>query len=146
MSSSKIVAPKMQSKYVLAYLLACLCVCVCWMSKNSSAVSEWQWHRLLTFNGMLPFFTCTFEQFQMFWHTIFRIISMRISIYFEFNFRSVPKFSPSLFDYSSFAANLCVTSEYVYCFSRSNLFSTLFPMFLMQCLCARNAFICVIIS
>lgn len=77
-----------------------------WDSKKKlSAVGEWQWHRLHMLNGMLAFFTCTFKQFQMFWHYfscfdefLFRFPNFTLAIYvIQLTIRSWPLgLAPSL--------------------------------------------------
>lgn len=96
----------------------------------------------LKWNVAVLHYACTFEQFQMFWrtHNIFRIISMWVSLYFDFNFRSVPKFSLSLLDKSIarkfMCVCVCVTSVsidiyvfYTISFVSILLFHTIFPTF-----------------
>lgn len=92
--------------------------------KKHSVVGEWQWHRLHMLNGMLAFFTCTFKQFQMFWHYF--------SCFDDFLFR----FPISRCKFMCFYNDSMLAIR-----SRSHTISSL------QCsICARNAFICVIIS
>lgn len=99
------------------------------------------------FNGMWPFFTVNIRTIpnvlaHTHTHTIFRIISMRVSIYFDFNFRLVPKSSlPFLVNTpAEIYVCMCVTSDSIvvysvlfiiytlHSFSRSYfIFQTLFP-------------------
>lgn len=76
------------------------------------------------FNGMLPFFTlCMYicEQFQMFWHSFPELFRWeRVSIHFNFNFRSLYVCPNSRFHYSTILqhllGNLCVfVCECVFC-------------------------------
>lgn len=96
--------------------------------RNGIVCSHSKW------NVAVLYYACTIEQFQTFWrthtHDILRIISMWVSLYFDFSFRSVPKFSLSLLDKSTafarkfMCACVCITSV-----SIDAYVCTLFPTF-----------------
>lgn len=124
-----------------------------------------KWHRLLTFGmeccrSSLCMHIWTIPNVLAHTHNIFQIISMWVSLYFDFSFRSVPKFSLSLLDKSAAFARkfmcvcVCITSVSIDAYVCTLSFVSSYFHFpcnfsnvsLMQCSCARNAFICAVIS